>query len=73
MELTKEFLYTKDKHILLICDYYRTPQIPQIIYEIKNNIATFPIFNLPLIEYKKNLFDVKLIIYQKKNYIKFNF
>lgn len=54
MELSKEFLYNRDKFVLLICDFYETMQIPQAIYEIKDNLALFPIANIPLIEYILN-------------------
>lgn len=56
MELTKEFIYNNDKIILLACDFYETKQIPEDVFKIKDNIAMFPIVNLPLINYiLKNL------------------
>jgi NDP-sugar pyrophosphorylase family protein len=51
MDLNKEFLYNNDKIILLFCDFYETSQIPQSMFDIKDNITLFPIVNIPLIEF----------------------
>lgn len=51
MDLDKEYLYNKEKIVLLVCDFYETSQIPLSMYEIKDNLALFPIANVPLIEY----------------------
>lgn len=58
MELTKEYLYNRDKIVLLVCDFYETSQIPPSIFDIKDNLALFPIVNVPLIDYiLNNLLD----------------
>lgn len=51
MDLNREYLYNKEKIVLLVCDFYETSQIPRSMYEIKDNLALFPIANVPLIEY----------------------
>lgn len=51
MDLDKKYLYNREKIVLLICDFYETSQIPQSMYEIKDNLALFPVANVPLIEY----------------------
>lgn len=51
MNLSKEYLYNREKIVLLICDFYETSQIPNSMFEIKDNIALFPVANIPLIEY----------------------
>lgn len=50
MKLTRDFLYTAKKPILLVCDYYETPHIPSEMLEVKDNIALFPIANIAIIE-----------------------
>lgn len=58
MELSKDYLYNREKIILLICDFYETLEIPSSIFEIKDNLALFPVANIPLIEYiLTNLYD----------------
>lgn len=50
MNLTKEYTYNTDRPVLLVCDYYETSQIPMEMLALKDNIALFPIANVPLIE-----------------------
>lgn len=50
MNLNKEYFYNADKVVLLMCDYYETNQIPREMYSIKDNLALFPIANVPLID-----------------------
>lgn len=58
MELSKEYLYERNKIVLLICDFYQTIQIPSSIFEVRDNMALFPVANVPLIEYiLTNLLD----------------
>ncbi|KAM0681701.1 Translation initiation factor eIF-2B subunit epsilon [Glugoides intestinalis] len=58
MEVTKDYLYNREKIVLLICDFYETSQIPNTMFEIKDNLALFPVANVPLIEYiLANLMD----------------
>lgn len=37
--------------VLLVCDFYETRNIPDSVFVAKENIALFPISNIPLIEY----------------------
>lgn len=70
MELTKDYLYKNDKVVLLVCDFYETTQIPQSMFDIKTNLAMFPIANLPVIDYiLKSLSDqnLKNVILAGKN------
>lgn len=70
MELSKDYLYNREKIVLLICDFYETLQIPNTFYEIKDNLALFPVANIPLIEYiLANLIDqnFKNVIITGKN------
>ncbi|ELA42738.1 uncharacterized protein VICG_00053 [Vittaforma corneae ATCC 50505] len=61
MDLSKDYLYNREKIVLLICDFYETSQIPISMLEIKDNIALFPVANIPLIEYiLTNLMDQQL-------------
>lgn len=58
MELSKDYLYNREKIVLLVCDFYETLEIPSSIFEIKDNLALFPVANIPLIEFiLTNLFD----------------
>ena len=58
MDLTKEYLYNKEKIVLLVCNFYETSEIPTSIFGIKDNLALFPVANIPLIEYiLTNLYD----------------
>jgi len=51
MDLSKDYLYNREKIILLVCDFYETSQIPKNMFEIKDNLALFPVANIPLVEY----------------------
>lgn len=51
MDLSKEYLYNREKIILLVCDFYETSQIPKNMLDIKDNLALFPVANIPLVEY----------------------
>lgn len=58
MELSKDYLYERDRIVLLVCDFYQTVQIPSSIFEVKDNMALFPVANVPLIDYTlTNLLD----------------
>lgn len=50
MELNKEYIRNSKHIVLLICDFYETNQIPKKVYAIKDNLALFPVVNVPLIE-----------------------
>ena len=50
MNLNREYVYSSKHVAFLVCDYYETNQIPQELFEIKDNLALFPIVNMPLIE-----------------------
>lgn len=70
MELSKDYLYNREKIVLLVCDFYETLEIPNSIFEIKDNLALFPVANIPLIEYiLTNLYDqnFKNVIITGKN------
>lgn len=61
MNLSKDYLYNREKIVLLVCDFYETSQIPQTMFEIKDNLALFPVANIPLVEYiLTNLMDQQL-------------
>lgn len=61
MDLSKDYLYNREKIVLLICDFYETSQMPDSMFEIKDNIALFPVANIPLVEYiLTNLMDQQL-------------
>lgn len=70
MEITRDFMYNKSRMVLLVCDFYETSQIPVTAYEIIDNLALFPVANLPIIEYiLSNLYaqDFKHVIISGKN------
>lgn len=50
MDLNREYSYNAERAILLMCDYYETEHISQDMYNIKDNIALFPVANVPLID-----------------------
>lgn len=37
--------------VLLVCDFYETKNIPDLVFKVKKNITLFPVSNIPLIEY----------------------
>ncbi len=58
MFLTRDFTYTAKKPVLLVCDYYETTHIPKEMLEVRDNIALFPIGNVPIVDLiLRNLHD----------------
>lgn len=47
----KNFIRENNNIVLLVCDYYQTKQIPPKMTSLKNNLALFPVANVPLIDY----------------------
>ncbi|KAF9764131.1 Translation initiation factor eIF-2B subunit epsilon [Nosema granulosis] len=61
MDNTKNYVRQNNNIVLLVCDFYETKQIPTEMTCKKENLALFPVANIPLIEYiLKSLHDQRL-------------
>jgi translation initiation factor eIF-2B subunit epsilon len=47
----RNFIRNNDNIVLLVCDYYQTKQIPYEMTLKKDNLALFPVANIPMIDF----------------------